>query len=63
MIYGTGNSEAVDSVKTIMYQYYRAAFVSQDKSYGSAIAVATLVIILVLTAVQMKLQKKIVFYE
>lgn len=63
MIYGTGNSEAVDSVKTIMYQYYRSAFVSQDKPYASAIAVMTLVMILALTAIQMKLQKKIVFYE
>lgn len=63
MIYGTSNSEAVDSVKTIMYQYYRAAFVSQDKAYASAIAVVTLIIIMALTAVQMKLQKKIVFYE
>lgn len=63
MIYGTGNSEAVDSVKTIMYQYYRQAFVAQDKSYASAIAVATLLIILILTFVQMKVQKKIVFYE
>lgn len=63
MIYGTSNSTALDSVKTIMYQYYRAAFVSQDKPYASAIAVVTLVIIFALTAVQMKLQKKIVFYE
>lgn len=63
MIYGTGNSEALDSVKTIMYQYYRQAFVVQDKAYGSAIAVVTLVTILVLTGIQMKLQKKLVFYE
>lgn len=63
MIYGTGNSEALDSVKTIMYQYYRQSFVVQDKAYGSAIAVVTLIIILVLTAIQMKLQKKVVFYE
>lgn len=63
MIYGTGNSEALDSVKTIMYQYYRQAFVVQDKAYASAIAVITLVIILLLTAVQMKMQKRLVFYE
>lgn len=63
MIYGTGNSEALDSVKTIMYQYYRQAFVAQDKSYASAIAVVTLMMILALTFVQMRLQKKVVFYE
>lgn len=63
MIYGTGASAALDSVKTIMYQYYRQAFVVQDKPYASAIATVTLVIILILTLFQMKLQKKLVHYE
>lgn len=63
MIYGTSSSAAVDSVKTIMYQYYRQAFVVQDKPYASAIATITLLIILALTLFQMKLQKKLVHYE
>lgn len=63
MIYGTSSSSAVDSVKTIMYQYYRQAFVVQDKPYASAIATITLLIILALTLFQMKLQKKLVHYE
>lgn len=63
MIYGTGYSESLSSVQTIMYQYYKQAFVVQDKPYASSIAVITLIIILILTMIQFWLQKKVVVYE
>ncbi len=63
MIFGNTSSEAVDSVKTIMYGYYKQAFVIQDKAYASAIAMVTLVIILFFTGIQFWVQKKAVYYE
>lgn len=63
MLYRTTSSAALDSVQTIMYQYYKQAFVIQDKPYASAIATFTFLIILLLTVLQMMLQKKFVVYE
>ena len=63
MIYGTASNTAVDSVKTIMYMYYKESFVINDKGYGAAIAVLTLVITVTLTVFQMWLQKKVVVYQ
>lgn len=63
MIYGNATNTVVDSVKTIMYMYYRQSFVINDKAYGSAIAVVTLVITMVLTLFQLWIQKKVVVYQ
>lgn len=63
MLYGSNTSKAMDSVRTIMYQYYREAFVVQDKPYASAISIVALCVILVFTAIQFIAQKKMVHYE
>ena len=45
MLYNANTSKAMDSVRTIMYQYYRQAFVVQDKPYASAISIVALCLI------------------
>ncbi|MEJ4710561.1 hypothetical protein SJ988_11095, partial [Enterococcus faecium] len=42
--------------------FYKHSFILNDKGYGSAIVMFLLVIILIITAIQMKLQKKWVNY-
>ena len=59
MLYGNNTSKAMDSVRTIMFQYYREAFVVQDKPYASAISIIALCVIMIFTAVQFAAQKKI----
>lgn len=63
MLYNANTSKAMDSVRTIMYQYYRQAFIVQDKPYASAISMVTLVVILIFTGLQFVAQKKMVHYE
>lgn len=63
MLYGSNTSKAMDSVRTIMYQYYREAFVVQDKPYASAISIVALCVILIFTGIQFAAQKKMVHYE
>lgn len=53
----------MDSVRTIMFQYYREAFVVQDKPYASAISIIALCVIMIFTAVQFAAQKKMVHYD
>nr|WP_243647142.1 sugar ABC transporter permease [Scopulibacillus darangshiensis] len=57
------NNNAIEESQTLVYLFYHAAFVVNDKGYGAAIAVVLLIIILIITAVQLKLQKKWVHYE
>lgn len=63
MLYNANTSKAMDSVRTIMYQYYRQAFVVQDKPYASTISIVALCLILIFTGLQFVAQKKIVHYE
>ncbi|MFS0824446.1 carbohydrate ABC transporter permease [Bacillus sp. 1P02SD] len=56
-------SIAIDKTQSIVYLFYQHAFVLGDKGYASAITTLLLVIILLITAVQMKLQKKWVHYD
>lgn len=63
MLYNANTSKAMDSVRTIMYQYYRQAFVVQDKPYASAISMVALCVILMFTGLQFAAQKKAVHYE
>ena len=44
-------------------QYYRQAFVVQDKPYASAISIVALCLIRIFTGLQFVAQKKIVHYE
>ncbi|MDR7079483.1 ABC-type sugar transport system permease subunit [Neobacillus niacini] len=56
-------SIAIDKTQSIVYLFYQHAFVLGDKGYASAITTLLLVIILLITAIQMKLQKKWVHYD
>lgn len=54
---------AIKSAQSIVYLFYRATFVSNDKGYGAAIAIILLAIIMLCTFIQMRLQKKWVHYR
>ncbi|WP_105207607.1 carbohydrate ABC transporter permease [Streptococcus suis] len=56
------SSEAMYKTQSLAYLFYKHSFILNDKGYGSAIVVFLLLIILVITAVQMKLQKMWVHY-
>ncbi|WMM23466.1 sugar ABC transporter permease [Tissierella sp. MB52-C2] len=55
-------SLAVDSTMSIVYLFYKYAFEFQEKGYASAISIVLFMIILVITAIQLRLQKKWVNY-
>ncbi|GFH42208.1 sugar ABC transporter permease [Lactococcus hodotermopsidis] len=55
-------SEAMLHTESLAYLFYKHSFILNDKGYGSAIVVFLLMIILALTGIQMKLQKKWVNY-
>ncbi|GAB3752378.1 carbohydrate ABC transporter permease [Microlunatus parietis] len=55
-------SSAIDETRTAVYSVYEQSFVMGDKGYGAAIAVVLFLAILIITIVQMRLQKRWVFY-
>jgi len=57
------SSTALENTESIVYLFYQHAFVLNDKGYAAAIAVLLLVVILIITAIQMVLQKKWVHYD
>lgn len=62
MMIGEKNT-ALSATQSLVYLFYKQAFILSDKGYAAAIAVLLFVIILIVTAVQMRLQKKWVHYE
>lgn len=62
MIIGTQNP-ALPKTESLVYLFYRYAFVENDKGYGAAIVVLLLCMIMVVTAVQIMGQKKWVHYS
>lgn len=50
------------TTRTIIYEYYQNAFVYMDKGYASAISIAIFLVILIITIIQLRLQKKWVTY-
>lgn len=62
MMLGT-NNPAMPDTRTIVYLFYEAGFIDNERGYAAAIAFLLLLIILVLTVVQFRLQKKWVHYE
>lgn len=62
MMLGT-NNPAMPNTRTIVYLFYEAGFIDNERGYAAAIAFLLLLIILVLTVVQFRLQKKWVHYE
>ncbi|GAA0929755.1 sugar ABC transporter permease [Nonomuraea longicatena] len=57
------NSPALAGSRTIVYLFYEKGFVQNQRGMAAAIAVLLLGLILVLTAIQFRLQKKWVHYE
>ncbi|MCI1890666.1 MAG: sugar ABC transporter permease [Schleiferilactobacillus harbinensis] len=56
------NTDAMYKTQSLAYLFYKYSFILNDKGYGSAIVVLLLGIILIITAIQLKLQKKWVYY-
>ncbi len=54
---------ALPSVRTVVYLFFQEAFVDNDRGYAAAIVMTLLVVILLMTLVQFRLQKKWVHYE
>ncbi|GGK64329.1 sugar ABC transporter permease [Sphaerisporangium melleum] len=61
MLRGVNNTALADS-KTIVYLFYEKAFVQFDQGYGAAVAIVLLIVIMIATAVQFRLQRRWVFY-
>jgi multiple sugar transport system permease protein len=57
------NSIAIGSTQTVVFLFFMEAFVKNDKGYATALAMLLFVIILIVTMVQFRLQKKWVHYE
>lgn len=57
------NNPAMPNTRTVVYLFYQAGFLDNDRGYAAAVAFLLLLIILVLTVVQFRLQKKWVHYE
>ncbi|MEU4573396.1 sugar ABC transporter permease [Nonomuraea sp. NPDC023979] len=57
------NSPALNGSRTIVYLFFEKGFVQNQRGLAAAIAVVLLGLILVLTAIQFRLQKKWVHYE
>lgn len=55
-------SEVIPYTQTLVYMFFKHSFVLNNKGFGAAIVVVLLIIIALITALQMKLQKKWVNY-
>lgn len=55
-------SQAEIGSQTIVYFFFTQTFLQFDRGYGSAVAVALLVVIVAVTGIQFALQRKAVFY-
>ncbi|MGO2082898.1 carbohydrate ABC transporter permease [Vagococcus sp.] len=53
---------ALPKTQSLVYLFYKQSFIMNDKGYGSAIVMVLLLIIMIITAIQMKIQKKWVNY-
>lgn len=57
------SSPALKKTQSLVYLFYRYAFVENNKGYGSAIVVLLLCVIMIITIFQMIAQKKWVHYN
>ena len=55
-------SEAANASQTMVYYFFQQTFVQFDRGYGAAIAIVLLIIIMLATALQFRVQRKAVFY-
>lgn len=60
---GSIDNTALDGSKTIVYLFYEAAFVQFKQGYAATIAIVLLVIIMLATLVQFRLQRRWVNYD
>jgi multiple sugar transport system permease protein len=60
---GSVNNTALADSKTIVYLFYEAAFVQFKQGFAATIAIVLLVIIMAVTAVQFRLQRRWVTYD
>ena len=60
---GSVNNTALGDSKTIVYLFYDAAFVQFKQGFAATIAIVLLIIIMAVTALQFRLQKKWVVYD
>jgi multiple sugar transport system permease protein len=54
---------ALPQTRTVVYLFYQKAFIENDRGYAAAIAFALLVVIIIVTAFQFRLQRRWVHYE
>ncbi|WP_274651129.1 carbohydrate ABC transporter permease [Paenibacillus humicola] len=57
------NSPVIGRTQTIVYDFFKYAFLMNDKGYATSIAMLLFAIILVVTVIQFRVQKKWVHYE
>ena len=57
------NNPAFFKTQSLVYLFYRYSFVEADKGYGSAIVMLLLFVIMLITVIQIRLQKKWVNYN
>jgi multiple sugar transport system permease protein len=60
---GSVNNTAIDGSKTIVYLFYEAAFVQFKQGYAATIAIVLLIVIMIATAIQFRLQRRWVVYD
>jgi len=53
----------LDAIKTMVFGIYQRGFLFMEMGYASANAVLLFVIILLVTLIQFRLQKKLVYYD
>lgn len=63
MLHPRQSNPAVPSARTMVYSFYEAGFLSNERGYAAAIGVVLFAIVLVLTIVQFRMQKRWVHYE
>jgi len=56
------NNPALPKTETVVYLFFQRAFVDHNGGYGAAIAFILMLVVLVLTAIQFRLQKRWVHY-
>lgn len=55
-------SVALESTQSVVYLFYKNAFILHEKGYASAIAMVLFAVIMIITVIQIRLQKKWVNY-
>jgi multiple sugar transport system permease protein len=56
------NSIVIEQTQSVVFLFYKNAFMLNNKGYAAAIAMMLFLVILLVTIVQMRLQKKWVHY-